>query len=348
MKKLTTVVLLLLCLTALVWLPRPTTARQAAPSRALQYAAKFVCGPYNNVQPAPNLMPRGRYFTNINVHNPSNFRDATFRKKFAVAMPRERAGRISPFFLKTLRPDEAMTIDCDDIYEHLNENPNNFVEGFAVIETLLELDVVSVYAAGQPSVGPLVTTMHTERVPPRPYTPCRNLSLSLDTGTANWQVVQDPDASTQEPRPASVITTPSAGWTTALAPAKWMSYKTAAAATAGVKHSYELCFCLCTGFNNPALTLRAAADDRATVSLNGTPLTPQVGGWSAPTNITQPANLQQLLRPGTNCLRVDVEDTVGVVTGFVLSGTFTAGSGQCPTAAALTEGSAPAGAGDTR
>ena len=38
-----------------------------------------------------------------------------FRKKFAVALPGEKAGPVSRFFDAKLGPDEAFEIDCPDI-----------------------------------------------------------------------------------------------------------------------------------------------------------------------------------------------------------------------------------------
>ena len=122
------------------------------------YAAKFVCGKGDE-----KLLSPGRYYTNINVHNPSPFNKAVYIKRFAIALPDERPGKISPFFVGSLGPDEAMTIDCDNIYKHTQVAPGTFLEGFALIYALVELDVVPVYTAGHAEVE----TIHTDRVPPR-------------------------------------------------------------------------------------------------------------------------------------------------------------------------------------
>jgi len=121
------------------------------------YAAKFVCGSEEK------LVSPGRYYTNINVHNPSPFNKAVYIKRFAIALPDERPGKISAFFVGSLGPDEAMTIDCDNIYKHTQVPPGTFLEGFALIYALVELDVVPVYTAGHSEVE----TFHTDRVPPR-------------------------------------------------------------------------------------------------------------------------------------------------------------------------------------
>ena len=103
------------------------------------YAAKFVCGKSDQKIASP-----GQYFTMINVHNPSPFNRAVYIKRFAIALPEERPGKISNFAGGILGPDEAMTIDCENIYKHTEVPPGQFLEGFALIYALTELDVVGV------------------------------------------------------------------------------------------------------------------------------------------------------------------------------------------------------------
>ena len=130
------------------------------PSRAplLQYAAKFVCG-----QSAGEVVAPGVYFTAINVHNPTN-EEVRFRKKIAVALPGEKPGPVSKFFETKLGPDQALEIDCRDIFQHAATEAE-FLKGFVVIESDVELDVVAVYTAARRDGQ--VETMHTERVTPR-------------------------------------------------------------------------------------------------------------------------------------------------------------------------------------
>lgn len=139
-----------------------------APPQSLptQYAVKFVCGK----SPAPGqqqVVATGTYFTAINVHNPFND-TAKFRKKIAVALPNEKAGKVSPFFDVVLKGDEALEIDCDDIYKHMHMNAT-FLKGFVVIESKTELDVVAVYTAA--GANGQVETMDVERFPPRRMSP---------------------------------------------------------------------------------------------------------------------------------------------------------------------------------
>jgi hypothetical protein len=127
-------------------------------SPALQYAAKFVCG-----KSAGEVVAPGVYFTAVNVHNPT-YEEIRFRKKIAVALPEEKPGPVSKFFDANLGPDQALEIDCPDIFKHA-ETDADFLKGFVVIESDVELDVVAVYtAAGRDGQ---VVTLHTERVYPR-------------------------------------------------------------------------------------------------------------------------------------------------------------------------------------
>jgi hypothetical protein len=124
-----------------------------------QWAVKFICG-----RSEGDVVSAGRYFTAINVHNPT-YTDVGLRKKFAIAGPRERPGPVSKFVDAKLGPDEALEIDCPDIARHIApEISASFLKGFVVIESKVELDVVAVYTAGPKKQ---VATLHVERIPPR-------------------------------------------------------------------------------------------------------------------------------------------------------------------------------------
>lgn len=145
-------------LASLILLTITATATQAQTQRGLStYAAKFVCGK------AEKLASPGQYFTMINVHNASPLKKTAYVKRFAIALPEEKPGKISEIAGGVLAPDEAMTIDCDNIYRHTQVPPGEFLEGFALIYAISDLDVVSVYTAGHSEVE----SIHTERVPLR-------------------------------------------------------------------------------------------------------------------------------------------------------------------------------------
>jgi hypothetical protein len=158
---------LLVSTVLLISIATPLTTRAQSRRVIFTYAAKFVCGKGNE-----KLVSPGQYFTNINVHNPSPFNKAVYIKRFAIALPNEHTGKLVGVFGAILDPDLAMTIDCNNIYEHAQTQPGDFLEGFALIYSFTELDVVSVYTAGHTEVE----AFHTERVP------ARRLTLSSTTG----------------------------------------------------------------------------------------------------------------------------------------------------------------------
>ncbi|MGH2775522.1 MAG: CARDB domain-containing protein [Actinomycetota bacterium] len=121
-----------------------------------QYAAKFVVGRSKGEVLAP-----GEYWTAVNIHNPHR-RAVRFRVKVAVGLP-GKAGEVSEFIEMKLGPDEAIEIDRKLIHEL--GRAKDFLKGFVVVESPIELDVVSVYTAAGDDKA--VETIHTERVGPR-------------------------------------------------------------------------------------------------------------------------------------------------------------------------------------
>lgn len=146
--------------------PPKTDGAVAAPG-GFQYSAKFICGVAPVTKPPlGGPVAPGTYYTAINVHDPAMQGGTELRKKFAIALPGEKVGKISGFTNEVLKADEAMEIDCPDILRHLEIKPGQFVKGFAVIQSTRELDVVAVYTAAASATGPVVT-LEIERVPKR-------------------------------------------------------------------------------------------------------------------------------------------------------------------------------------
>lgn len=132
--------------------------RGAVAQDSLEYAAKFVCGAVK--QPAINVAP-GVYYTSLNIHNPN--RDSlVFRVKFAQA-DTGIAGRISPWRPFTLRYDQALSLNCVNMFRALRLI--GFGEGYAIIDSRLPLDVTGVYTAM--GAAGLVSTEQIVRVAPR-------------------------------------------------------------------------------------------------------------------------------------------------------------------------------------
>jgi CARDB len=124
---------------------------------AFQYSAKFVCGTPRAEELAP-----GRYFTAVNIHNPTS-RDVSLRMKIALAGG-EQPGPVSESVDLRLGSDEALEINCPDIRAHCGVD-DDFVKGFVIIDSDIELDVVTVFTAA--AIDGEVETLHTERLPPR-------------------------------------------------------------------------------------------------------------------------------------------------------------------------------------
>jgi hypothetical protein len=142
----------------------------------LRYAVKFVCG-----DPGPQGVPdvqlpltSGRYHTVINVHNPSLNSPVGFAKKVAVASASpyegaQRPGQITPFFRAELQANQAFEIDCPEIAQMtaLPISGGNYIEGFVVIMSPRELDVVAVYTARARGDNQ-ISTLHVLPVTGRP------------------------------------------------------------------------------------------------------------------------------------------------------------------------------------
>jgi hypothetical protein len=135
----------------------------------LQYAVKVLCGPSERREGSTKSgagsdgrVAPGRYFTTVNIHNPSE-RPVTARFKVAVALP-GKPGPISRFVNFRLGSDAAISIDCTQLLDRLGVT-SGFTDGFIVIESEAELDVVAVYTAA--GATGKVETLKTERVPGR-------------------------------------------------------------------------------------------------------------------------------------------------------------------------------------
>lgn len=170
---------------AISGVPAPAAAQgtAAAPGTVFyQYAVKIVCGTVSTFEGAELGHVSGRYQTAINVHNPS-LEAVTFSKHLSIALPFQKAGPRAPLHTGTLANDESLQIECREIMANLV--PSGFlgdclatdlictVEGFLIIRSPVELDVVAVYTAANRGVPGTffssgdVTAMHVEVVQPR-------------------------------------------------------------------------------------------------------------------------------------------------------------------------------------
>ena len=119
---------------------------------SFMYTVKFTC--VNEVGPATVVGVEGpfepaAYRTAVNLHNPQGF-PVDFTKKAVIARGQGlRRGQISKKVKETLLPDEALAVNCVNISEllkgpgQLGDQPVG--DGFVIIESDVELDVVAVY-----------------------------------------------------------------------------------------------------------------------------------------------------------------------------------------------------------
>src|SRR5438876_459326 len=106
----------------------------------------------------------------------------------------------------------------------------------------MQLDVVSLYTAGWGAASD-VSSIHTERVPPRRMEVCSPLNFDLTTGVAAWQVVAESQVSGPLPRPSNVYGLWQAGPAHVIGGAPTPNNNTVVPRT----WDLQICFCLCSG-----------------------------------------------------------------------------------------------------
>jgi hypothetical protein len=334
--------------------PRPVPERvedSPRPCNEFQYAVKLVQGSPPALTNESFIAP-GRYFTAINVHNPSTCKTVKFRWKVALAdLDGRHVSTISSFRDASLRPDEAVEIDARDIARAINIAMTRFVKGFVVIESACELDVVAVYTAlpaGQPAAAQSAgIAFHTERVPARKIEACLDLKLDISTGVAPWTVTSLPLAAgnfAAVPYPATVIQNAnvlaSPAWSLQTG-SLWVSARSLVNSPPRFPdgwYVFRYCFTLCSGFTNPALNMSVLVDDFGWVRLNGVMITPySFSSPHVPRNYGGPPQTLSVnsgFLPGRNCLELvvynDPNSHPSNPVGVNVKGELTAKRGACP------------------
>jgi hypothetical protein len=285
-----------------------------------QYAVKVVCG---IVKSGDNFLPPGEYFTKTNIHNPSRCDCVTFRWKVAVGLPQLKVGPISDFAEATLCPDEALEVACADILNRLGAAATGHVEGWLVIESPAELDVVAVYATAQSPGGPIVT-FATERVQPRCLTPCDDLNLDISTGVALWEFKGPAAAAVFGPASLSLAVPP---WAQPPAGSRWII---PGALKDEGDFTFRLTFKLCSGFTSPSLNLKLLADYSAKVFLNGHQIIPLLPGNPPMYATLNSASTTNYFKAGPNELTIVVHNSEAATpVGLALHGSIQAKRGRC-------------------
>ena len=139
-----------------------------------RYAAKVACSLFGTFQ--DDALVDGLYRTAVNVLNPSD-REVAFGYRVSLAQPatvppgEEREALVTDIVETTLGPDEALAINCFDmagLFCPFNEVlciDLLVIEGFLIVRSPVELDVVAVYSA-RTSRGE-TRTLDVEAVAPR-------------------------------------------------------------------------------------------------------------------------------------------------------------------------------------
>jgi len=118
------------------------SAQLAAP---FQYVVKFVC--VGEVGRGLDAFQKGKYRTVVNVHNPW-VTTQSFGKKAVIARSEdEPRGRVSEIVPEQLEADEAFSVDCEDINGLFGGVAQPIGDGFVVLLSNVQLDVVAVYTA---------------------------------------------------------------------------------------------------------------------------------------------------------------------------------------------------------
>jgi hypothetical protein len=133
-----------------------------------EYSAKLVCGMQED--PKNMALVKGFYGTTINVRNPDSD-PVRFEKSLALTLPPggQRPGELIRIAEEGLDPGIALAVDCNDIAERVGF-PQPFIEGFVVIRSTDELDVIGVYTSAtldRDGVAGEHSSIHVERVPGR-------------------------------------------------------------------------------------------------------------------------------------------------------------------------------------
>jgi len=145
-----------------------TVYAQQRVATTYQHAAKALCTIAADIGFGDAFAPGG-YRTVINIHNPSD-RKIEIARKFALAIqPGEAPGpfTVTPYKSLSLEPDQALAYNCFDIsnfYCPIGGICVDFtaIDGFLVLNSPIELDVVAVYTA-HPKSGE-VSALDTQTV----------------------------------------------------------------------------------------------------------------------------------------------------------------------------------------
>jgi hypothetical protein len=285
-----------------------------------QYSVKVIQGiikdPYGD-NPPESISP-GIFFSSVNVHNP--WRHAIrYAVKMAISGPYGKTGKISVFQYYELPPDGATQFGFEDFKTLLGGLPS-FTEGYFVIESQEELDVVGVYT-GAAIQDQRLGAIHMERVPARKVSRCRDVKIDVSTGIAAWKLTVTADSANVPQGIAAPAAKNSAWATEPNSGVKWVGNKNYV--NKG-DYTYEFSFHLDETFLNPQLNFTLWVDDTAKIYINGVQKAVASGFTGAGTPIVITSGFQV----GTNTIKVLVNNAM-VAMGMMVFGKFSAEAADC-------------------
>lgn len=115
------------------------TGQAVGQGQTYVYSVKYLC---SNLEPFPTVF----HWTDINIHNPSKTRVARLTKKFLVSGTQQFESSVVPVREQfELKPNQAISISCDEVQNQLGVPLSTPMEGFVEIESDLKIQVVGVY-----------------------------------------------------------------------------------------------------------------------------------------------------------------------------------------------------------
>jgi len=219
MKRIQRILVISLLLGLLIWAVSDAMAQRSGPlpgrggttagGQGFQYVVKFVCG--ESLLTADQELAPGFYYTDINVHNPHHDRQhVVFRKKIALdGAEHQHHGLMTSPRDVILGPDEALQINCTDIFRLVEEAgigpglvdfDDDFLKGFVIIYSRVELDVAAIYTvcgdgceAGTAAALDLISSIQIDQpIPPSPVPPPAVYVDGLSVGSAGVSLSVEP------------------------------------------------------------------------------------------------------------------------------------------------------------
>lgn len=144
----------------------PSRTQASLPHYRFEYTAKFVCGSQSKKEVL--TLAQGTYATSVNVLNTTQ-RPVKFLKKLALTRPgTQEQGVTLPIATDHLDPDQALSVDCEDVRQRLFPKgfPDQYLDGFIILRSPDMLSVSAVYTTRGPGDNQ-VTSIDVEEVKER-------------------------------------------------------------------------------------------------------------------------------------------------------------------------------------